>query len=217
MTLDDYIDSHLGPEPEHLRRLYRATHLGRLYPRMCSDHAQGALLGMLVALAQPRHILELGTFSGYSALAMAETMPQGCILDTVEIEPEYQAEIRAALDSGGRGADINLHIGDAEALIPQLCGGPVPVDFVFIDANKRRYAAYYELLMQRLKPGAVIVADNTLWGDKILDPANRDPQTAGIAAFNDLVAADPRVTKALIPLRDGLTVLRVNPTTNPVQ
>lgn len=209
MTLDDYISAHLGPEPEHLRRLYRATHIGRLYPRMCSDHAQGALLGMLVALAKPRRILELGTFTGYSAIAMAESMPEGCTLDTVEIEPEYRDEIRAALDSSPRGADIRLHIGDAEELIPRLCAAGAPVDFVFIDANKRRYAAYYRLLLPLLPPGAVIVADNTLWSDKILDPAScTDAQSAGIAEFNDLVAADPAVAKAIVPIRDGLTILR---------
>lgn len=209
MTQDEYIARHLGPEPAHLKRLYRATHTGRLYPRMCSDHAQGALLGMLVALARPRRILELGTFTGYSAISMAESMPEGCTLHTVEIEPEYEHEIRAALDSSPRGSDIFLHIGDAEALIPQLCAGEPPVDFVFIDANKRRYAAYYRLLLPLLPSGAVIVADNTLWSDKILAPdAKRDAQTAGIAEFNDLVAADTAVAKAIIPMRDGLTILR---------
>ncbi len=209
MTIDDYIDSHIGPEPAHLAALYRATHLGRLYPRMCSDHAQGALLSMLVALAKPRRILELGTFTGYSALAMAQAMPDGCTLDTVEIDTEYADEIRHALDSGGRGADIRLHLGDAEELIPQLCHMEPPVDFVFLDANKRRYPAYYRLLMQHLLPGAVIVADNTLWGDKVFDPCDRpDAQTAGIIEFNEMVAADTSVAKAMIPLRDGLTIIR---------
>lgn len=209
MTQEDYIHTHIGPEPEHLRRLYRATHIGRLYPRMCSDHAQGTLLGMLVAMAKPRHILELGTFTGYSAIAMAESMPQGCVLDTVEIEPEYKEQIRASLDTSPRGADIRLHIGDAETLIPQLCAEGAPVDFVFIDANKRRYAAYYNLLMPLLPAGAVIVADNTLWSDKILEPALcTDAQSAGIAEFNDLVAADTRVAKAIVPMRDGLTIIR---------
>lgn len=209
MTLDDYIDSHLGPEPPHLRALYRATHLGRLYPRMCSDHAQGALLAMLVAMAAPHRILELGTFSGYSAIAMADAMPPGCTLHTVEIEPEYELEIRASLDTSARASDIFLHIGDAEELIPSLCGGTPPVDFVFIDANKRRYPAYYRALVPLLPAGAIIVADNTLWSDKILDPGpHPDAQTAGIMEFNNMVAADPRVAKAIIPLRDGLTVLR---------
>lgn len=211
MTLDDYIDSHIGPEPEHLRELYRATHIGRLYPRMCCDHAQGALLGMLVALARAKHILELGTFTGYSAIAMAESMPEGSVLDTVEIDGEYRQEIRAALDRSSRGCDIHLHIGDAELLIPQLCRVGEPVDFVFIDADKRRYVQYYEALLPLLPRGGVIVADNTLWSNKILDDDGiHDAQSSGIAAFNDLVAADTRVSKAMIPLRDGLTVLRKN-------
>lgn len=209
MNLDDYIDSHIGPEPRHLQELYRRTHLSRLYPRMCSDHAQGTLLGMLVALAKPRHILEIGTFSGYSAIAMAEAMPRGSVLDTIEIEPEYRREIRGALDTSPRGADIRLHIADAEEIIPGICAEGEPVDFVFMDGNKRRYLAYYELLMPLLPEGAVIVADNTLWSEKILTPSEKtDAQTAGIAAFNDYVAADTRVDKAIIPLRDGLTVIR---------
>lgn len=213
MTLDDYIDSHLGPEPEHLAGLYRRTHLTRLYPRMCSDHAQGALLGMLTSMIKPRRILELGTFTGYSALAMAETMPEGCTLDTVELDPEYEDEIRAVFDASPCGADIHLHIGDAEELIPKLLApGTVPVDLVFVDANKRRYAAYYRALMPLLPDGAYIIADNTLWSDKILTASDHpDPQTAGIMEFNDLVAADPAVAKAIIPLRDGLTVLRKLP------
>lgn len=210
MTLDEYIGLHLGPEPKHLEDLYRRTHLTRLYPRMCSDHAQGALLGMLVSMIRPGRILELGTFSGYSAIAMAEAMPAGAVLDTVELDPEYEDDIRAAFATSARGADIRLHIGDAEALIPELCApGTRPVDLVFIDANKRRYLAYYEALLPLLPSGAYIIADNTLWSEKILDPGTHpDPQTAGIMAFNDAVAADPRIAKALIPLRDGLTLLR---------
>lgn len=210
MTLNEYIDSHLGPEPEHLEALYRRTQLTRLYPRMCSDHAQGALLGMLVSMIKPRRILELGTFSGYSAIAMAESMPEDSTLDTVEVDPEYADEIRAAFDTSARGADIHLHIGAAEELIPQLCGADrVPVDLVFIDANKRCYVDYYEALLPLLPVGAYIIADNTMWGDKLLDPGPRpDAQTAGIMAFNDLVASDSRVAKAIIPIRDGLTVIR---------
>ncbi len=210
MTVDDYIDCHIGPEPAHLRELYRRTHLTRLYPRMCSDHAQGALLAMLTSMIKPRRILELGTFSGYSAIAMAEAMPENCRLDTVELDPEYEQEILAAFATSSRCNDIRLHIGDAEELIPVLCAeGTTPVDMVFIDANKRRYSAYYRALMPLLPEGAFIIADNTLWSDKILSRDSRpDPQTAGIIEFNDLVAADPDVAKAMIPLRDGLTVIR---------
>lgn len=210
MTLEDYIDSHIGAEPAHLRNLYRNTHLTRLYPRMCSDHAQGALLAMIVSMIKPRRILELGTFTGYSAIAMAEAMREGAVLDTIEVDYEYEDEIRKALATSSRANDIHLHIGDAEELIPQLCcEGQMPVDMVFIDANKRRYKAYYDLLMPLLPRGAFILADNTLWSDKILNVGDRtDPQTAGIMEFNDAVAIDERVAKAILPVRDGLTILR---------
>ena len=147
MTREDYIDAHIDAEPPALSALYRATHLGRLYPRMCSDNAQGRLLAMLVRMIRPGRILELGAFTGYSALAMAAAMPEGCTLDTVEIDSDYADELAATLAAGERGGDITLHIGDALELAPELCRSGRPVDLVFIDANKRRYVEYYQLLM----------------------------------------------------------------------
>lgn len=207
MTEDDYISAHIDAEPRVLRDLYRHTHLHRLYPRMCTDHVQGRILVMLTRMVAPRHILELGTFTGYSTLCFAEGMPPGCTIDTVELDHEYAAELRELFASAAPGADIRLHIGDAEALIPQLVARK-DYDLVFIDANKRRYPQYYALLIDAIPSGAYIFADNTLWADKILDPDARDPQTEGIRAFNDLVAADPRVETAILPVRDGLTLLR---------
>ncbi len=168
MNIDQYIADHIDPEPPQLRSLYRRTHIERLYPRMCTDHVQGRLLVMLTRMIRPHRILELGTFSGYSTLCFAEGMPPGCTIDTVEVDTEHADEIRAEFDRSPRGADIRLHIGDAENLITSLADEGEPFDMVFVDADKRAYPRYYELLMGILRPGAYIVADNTLWDDKVL-------------------------------------------------
>lgn len=209
MNAEDYINDHIGPEPRELARLYRHTHLTRLYPRMCTDHVQGRLLVMLTRMIRPGRILELGTFTGYSALCFAEGMPEGCTIDTVEIDDEYSDELRDLFAASARGADIKLHIGDAEELIPRLCADGKPYDMVFIDANKRAYPEYYALLKRYLRPGAYILADNTLWGDKVLDEKAHDPQTEGIRRFNDMVADDQDVEKVIVPVRDGLTIIRL--------
>ena len=204
MTEDDYIAAHIDPEPAELRALYRHTHLHRLYPRMCTDHVQGRLLTMLTRIMAPRHVLELGTFSGYSTLCFAEALPEGGTVDTVEVDTDYTDELLDLFE----GKPITLHTGDAEELIPARMDGR-EYDLVFIDANKRRYPEYYTLLRSRLRSGAYILADNTLWTDKVLDPSAHDPQTEGIRAFNDMVAADPGVEKVIIPVRDGLTLIRI--------
>ncbi len=203
MNIDDYIETHIDAEPAVLSTLYRRTHIERLYPRMCTDHVQGRMLAMLTRMIRPQRILELGTFSGYSALCFAEAMPEGCVVDTVEVDDEYADELRELF----AGHAINLHIGDAEALLPILLAENT-YDMAFIDANKRRYMEYYNLLLPAMPSGAFILADNTLWGGKVLDESAHDAQTDGIRAFNDAVAADPRVEKTIIPVRDGLTVLR---------
>ncbi len=203
MTLEDYIDLHIDAEPEELRRLYRRTHLERLYPRMCTDHAQGRMLVMLTRMVRPKRILELGTFTGYSTLCFAEAMPQGCHIDTVEIDDEYSDDLRELFE----GRSIDLYTGDAEALLPELLAHN-SYDMVFIDANKRRYKAYYDLILPALPSGGYILADNTLWDSKVLDEEAHDSQTLGICEFNDFVAADERVEKIIIPVRDGLTLIR---------
>lgn len=207
MDLEDYISAHISPEPEHLERLYRRTQVGRLYPRMCSDHAQGRLLAFLSRLTAPAAVLELGTFSGYSALCLAEGLRPGGRLDTVEIDAEYEDELRELFASSPGGEAIHLHIGDALETVPGLLD-KYDYDLVFIDANKRNYPDYYNMIMPRLRSGALILADNTLWSDKILDPGATDPQTAGIRAFNDLVAADNNADKVILDTRDGLTLIR---------
>lgn len=207
MTHDDYIDCHIDAEPPRLRALYRDTHLHRLYPRMCTDHAQGRMLAMLTRMIRPERILELGTFTGYSTLCFAEAMPPDCTIDTVEIDGEYADELRELFDADPRGKDIRLHIGDAQELIPSLMEDAV-YDMVFIDANKRHYLEYYRLVLPRLAQGGFILADNTLWGGKVLDDNNHDAQTDGIRLFNDTIAHSTEVEKVIIPVRDGLTLIR---------
>ena len=203
--LEEYILAHISPEGEMLRRLNRETHLSHLRPRMCSGHLQGRLLKMFVRMIAPKAILELGTFTGYSALCLAEGIAPDGVVHTIEIDDELEDFIRAHFDASEYGSRIVLHIGDAEQIIPTL---DTRFDLVFIDANKRDYVAYYEMAMQVLNPGGFIIADNTLWDGKVVTCTEKiDAQTAGILAFNDHVAADDRVEVVIIPLRDGLTII----------
>lgn len=208
MTLEEYIQDHIDAEPDTLYRLYRRTHLTRLYPRMCSGHIQGRILVMLTRMIRPKRILELGTFTGYSTLCFAEGMPEGATIDTVEIDEEFSDELRGLFADSPRGDDIRLHIGDAAQILREM-PAEGQYDLVLIDANKRHYSEYYELVMPRLATGGYILADNTLWGDKVVNPDTfHDPQSRGIMEFNDLVAADSRVEKIILPIRDGLTIIR---------
>lgn len=205
--LEKYIANHISPEPEMLARLYRHTHLHRLYPRMCSGNLQGRMLKMLTRMIAPQRILELGTFTGYSALCMAEGMPGSAQLHTVEIEDEWEEEIRGVFDSSPWGARMHLHIGDALEVVPQL---GQKWDMVFIDANKRHYLQYYRMVLPMMNPGGYILADNTLWDGKVAQqPASNDAQTQGILEFNDFVAADPGVEVSMLPIRDGMTIIRL--------
>lgn len=201
--LTDYIESHISAEPPHLQKLYRDTWLHRLYPRMCAGHVQGRLLKMLTAMIAPTRVLELGTFSGYSAMCIAEGMDQSGEVHTVEIDDE-QADSLRELFATAPGARITLHIGDALAVVPSLPSG---WDMVYIDANKRQYTEYFEMVLPLVRQGGFILADNTLWDGKVAT-GSHDPQTLGIERFNDAVARDPRVETAIIPIRDGLTLLR---------
>ena len=201
--LTDYIESHISAEPPHLQKLYRDTWLHRLYPRMCAGHVQGRLLKMLTAMIAPTRVLELGTFSGYSAMCIAEGMDQSGEVHTVEIDDE-QADSLRELFATAPGARITLHIGDALAVVPSLPGG---WDMVYIDANKRQYTEYFDMVLPLVRQGGFILAGNTLWDGKVAT-GSHDPQTLGIERFNDAVARDPRVETAIIPIRDGLTLLR---------
>ena len=208
--LNDYILNHIDAEPEHLYRLERDTHLRLLYSRMCSGHLQGRLLKMLVRMAKPERILELGTFSGYSAQCLAEgLLSDDAQVHTIEIEDELEDFLRQHFADSPVGHRIHLHIGDASQILPQL---NLMFDLVFIDANKRHYPQYYELVLPWLTPGGFIIADNTLWDGKVAEPhAIIDPQTEGILSFNQMVAADPRVEKVIIPVPDGLTIIYKKP------
>lgn len=207
MTEEEYIESHIDAEPTALRALRRRTHIQRLYSRMCTDHIQGRVLTMLTTMIRPTRILELGAYTGYSALCMAEAMPDGCVIDTVEVDEEYADELRATFAADARAKDINVHFGDAEVVAPQLLEKN-KYDMVFIDANKRRYPEYLAIVSPHIAPGGYILADNTLWADKVCDPSATDPQTDGIRRFNDIVAADPSLSVTILPIRDGLTVIR---------
>lgn len=207
--LEDYILSHSDKEPELLAKLNRDVHLRLLYPRMCSGHLQGRILTMLTRMISPLNVLELGTYAGYSALCIAEGLPEGGHLDTVEIDDEMEDFIRGQFNSSPFGAKVTLHIGDAAQIVPSL---GKKFDMAFMDANKRTYCETYEMLLPVMNPDGFILADNTLWDGKVTDPAaNHDPQTSGICRFNDMVAADPRVEKVILPLRDGLTLIHIKP------
>lgn len=209
MNPDTYILDHISPEPRHLADLYRHTHLYNLYPRMCSGHHQGRILAMLATMIKPHTAIELGTFTGYSALCLAEGMAPGTTLHTIEINDEMEDDLRQLFATAPTtGTNIDLHIGDALTILPTL---PLEqTDLIYIDANKRHYCDYLNAILPRLHPGTFIIADNTLWDGKVTDPdARHDPQTRGIMEFNDLVARHPRLDTVILPLRDGLTLMRV--------
>lgn len=209
VELEQYILAHIDAEPEGMRRLNRDTHLYHLYSRMCSGHYQGRLLKMLTEMIRPKRVLELGAFTGYSALCFAEGLHEDAELHTIEIDDELEDFLRLQFSKFPHAERITLHIGDATEILPTIEGS---FDMVFIDANKRHYVEYYELVLPRVTPGGFILADNTLWDGKVTDPeANHDPQTQGIMQFNDLVANDPRVERVILPIRDGLTIIRVLP------
>ena len=194
IALDDYLLEHMSPEHPYLHQLYRATHTRLLRPRMASGPLQGKLLTLLCRLLQPRTVVEIGTYSGYSALAMAAGMPEGSRIFTFEINDEQEDFTRPWLENSPWRAkvDIRMVIGDILQAEDQV---PEGIDLAFVDGNKRDYLAYYEFLLPRLSP----------------EPERDDPQTRGIRAFNDRVARDERVETLILPLRDGLTLLRKLP------
>ena len=206
MSLDDYILSHIDPEGEYLHALWRDTQLKLSYGQMASGHLQGRLLKMLVEMIRPHRVIELGTFSGYSALSMAEGLPEGAELHTIEVYDENEDFLRRWIGGSPWADRIHLHIGDALDIIPTLGDR---WDLAFVDADKREYVKYYEMLLPRMNPGGFILADNTLWYGRITEEARAsDLQTRGLQEFNDLVANDPRVENVILPLRDGLSIIR---------
>lgn len=208
--LERYILDHISPEDPVLAELDRQTHLRMIQPRMLSGHWQGRLLEMFVRMVDPLYVLELGTFTGYSAIAMARGLSrQGAELHTVEIDDELQDFATRYIERAGLRERIVQHIGPALEVVPAL--GRV-FDLVFIDADKREYPDYYRMLMEGgwVRSGSIILADNVLWSGKVADlPKKNDRQTQGILTFNRMVRDDPRVEQVMVPLRDGLTIIRV--------
>ncbi len=205
--LDEYILSHTTRPDEYLQKLYRATNLHLLRPRMASGHLQGQLLRMLMQLANPQTVVEIGTYSGYSALAMASGMKAGAKVYTFEINDEQECFTRPWLEGAPYEAKVEMVVGNVFELLPPM---NLSIDVAFVDANKREYVEYYDLLMNYTHPGSLILADNVLWDGHVVDPAyDRDAQTQGIRRFNDHVANDPRVEQLILPERDGLSLIRV--------
>ena len=207
--IEKYILDHSDPEGDYLYRLYRATNIHLLHGRMASGHLQGRVLKMLVRMIRPKNILEIGTFSGYSAICLAEGLEEGGMVYTFEINDEQEDFTRPWIEQSAVADKIRFIIGDAMTEAPKL---GVEFDMAFVDGDKRTDMESYEMVLSLLRPGGFILADNTLWDGHVVDHAyDKDKQTHGIEAFNDFVARDPRVERVMLPLRDGLTLIYKKP------
>jgi len=220
MTLSEYIEQHSSPESDVLQKITRSTHLEVINPRMSSGHVQGRVLSMISQMIHPERILELGTFTGYSALCLAEGLTDNGTLITIEHNDEMEDAIRRNLALSPLGEKIELVIGDAKEELRRLgerreAKGTVLFDLAFIDADKKEYSDYLDLVLPLMRPGGWILADNTLWDGHIIDPAyDKDKQTLALRVFNDKVATDNRLEKVILPLRDGLTIIRLKQSVN---
>lgn len=210
MTIFDYIEQHSSPESDVLKQITRSTHLEVINPRMLSGHVQGRLLSMFSQMIRPQRILELGTFTGYSALCLAEGLTENGKLITIEHNDEMESAIRRNLALSPLGDKIKLVIGDAKEELKRLGERREAFDLVFIDADKKEYCDYLDLVLPLMRSGGWILADNTLWDGHIIDPAyDKDKQTVALREFNDKVAQDSHLEKVILPLRDGLTIIQV--------
>ncbi|HEX8329454.1 MAG TPA: O-methyltransferase [Hymenobacter sp.] len=208
-SIQAYAELHTAPEPPLLAQLTRETHLQTLLPRMSSGHLQGRLLSLLSHLVRPQRILEIGTFCGYATLCLAEGLADNGLLHTIEIDPEKEARIRRYVAAAGLTGRVRLHIGAALDVLPELVGEVW--DLVFIDADKRSNGAYFEAVIEQVRPGGLLVVDNVLWSGKVLPThavKTGDKDTPLVRAFNDQMAQDARVEPVFLPLRDGLLLLR---------
>lgn len=203
--LDDYVTDISSPEPELLQRLNRETHLKVLYPRMLSGPVQGRFLAMLSLMLKPRRVLEVGTFTGYSAICLGEGLLDAGEIVSIELLPEREWLIRKYLKEAGLADRVDLRFGRALEIIPRLEG---PFDLVFLDADKANYTAYYDLIVPMMPAGGILVADNVLWDGKVIDETVQDKETEGIRRFNLTVHEDSRVEQVLLPLRDGMLLVR---------
>ena len=204
--LDEYVVSRSENEPELLYELNRDTHMNVLIPRMLSGHLQGRVLSMLSHMIKPKNILEIGTYTGYSALCLAEGMQEGGKLVTMDINEELETRIKDYFNRSEHAGKFELHIGNAMEIIPTL---DLDFDLVFIDADKTNYLNYYKMMIEKMKPGTYIVADNVLWSGKVLeDSSSMDPDTKALYEYSEFVKNDDRVQNVLFPIRDGLMISR---------
>ncbi len=205
--LQHYIEEHIMPQEDFLYELQRESHFKSVYPRMVCGHLQGKILYMLCRMIKPSRVLELGTFTGYSAICLARALDEGALLHTIELNDEMEGIIRKYIHKAGVEHKTVLHFGDALQIVPTL---DEKFDLIYIDANKRDYPAYFTSVFDKVKTGGYILADNTLWDGKVCNATGEthDPQTLGIIAFNDMIKNDSRVENVIFPIRDGLTIIR---------
>lgn len=205
-ALDAYSEAHSTDEPSYLKELAGETHAKVRMPQMLSGHLQGRFLSLLSHLAQPKLILDIGTFTGYSAMCMAEGLKPGGMLHTIDINSQLTPMVKRYIGMARMEDRITTHVGEALKIIPAIAG---TIDMVFIDADKANYSNYFDLVIDRMRPGGLIVADNVLWSGKVLDDEGTwDEETHGLVAYSRKVKTDPRVDTVLVPLRDGLMVAR---------
>ncbi len=205
--LDDYVVAHSQKEPELLQQLTRETYQKILQPRMLSGHYQGRVLSMISKLVNPSSVLEIGTYTGYSALSLAEGMQKNGQLHTIDVNEELVDFQRKYFDKSGYGGQIHQHLGSAIGIIPTL---DIKFDLVFIDADKPNYVNYFNIIIDKMNPGGIILSDNVLWSGKILEPLQpKDESTRVLLEYNKLLNEDPRIETVLLPIRDGLTVSRI--------
>ena len=204
-----YIEDHASVPSEALAWVVKQTHIRTNHARMLSGPAQGQLLRMLAQMIGATSILELGTFTGFSAICLASALPEGGHMDTLELNDELEDLILGGFERAGLSDKIDVHFGDCKETLQRFRNEGRQYDLVYIDANKREYCEYYDLVFDMIRPGGLILGDNVLWDGKVCqDPLPQDKQTLGIAAFNDMVASDPRVESVILPLRDGLNIIR---------
>jgi caffeoyl-CoA O-methyltransferase len=204
-ALQAYLDNHCDPEPEALQKINRDTYLKVLKPHMLSGHYQGRVLSMLSKMIQPKLILEIGTFTGYSAICLAEGLAEGGVLHTIEVNREFEEMLNSHFRSTNVDKKVKLHFGAAEAVIADL--ELTNIDLVFIDADKRNNFKYFELIIDKVRPGGLIIIDNVLWKGKVFG-AEKDADTENIRKLNELITVNTQVEKLILPVRDGLLIIR---------
>lgn len=201
--LDDYVCDHTSPHSELLQRISRETNLEVLKPRMLSGHFQGRLLAMLSMIKKPKYILEIGTYTGFSALCLAEGLQNDGMLYTIDVNEELEQRVRGYFNTSEYNDQIDFKIGDALQVIPSL---NKTWDMVFIDADKKNYIEYYNAVIDNVSKGGLILADNVLWSGKVIDQSIKDSDTQTLRAYNEMILKDPRVECILLPIRDGIMV-----------